>query len=206
MPYYYSEAATADGKIRKRVLKAFDEKDADRQLRKLGLHPMLIESTERIRQRKQEKALHTRHIIRNTMLTVVAISLIGGIAGYLVLLDLKSGQSAVPRGIKTRAPDINLGDTPEERKYAKYVNDLLFKNFPGLFRAVSIESKSLMLVYENEERERLDSDVEESIVAMLARGFQRQFKQKRCDVYLMRNGKEVAGGRFQYGKVTTWVE
>lgn len=203
MPYYYSEAASADGKIRKRVLRAFDEKDADRQLRKLGLRPMLIESTHVIRQKKQEKALHTRHIIRNTVLTVAAISLVGGIAGYLVLLDLKAEQSEVPSGIVAYASDINYGGTPEERKYAKYVDDLLDKNFPGLFRNIVIRKKSVMLVYENEELERLDSNVEESILAMLTRGFQRQFKQKRCDVFLIRNEKPVAKGWYQDRKVTT---
>jgi hypothetical protein len=205
VPYYYSEAATADGQIRKRVLKAYDKKDADRQLRKLGLHPISIETTQHIRQKKQEKVLHRRHIIRNTVLIVVALSLVGGAAGYLVLLDLKSAQSAFPDGILRDASDINYGATPEQRVYANHVNDLLKKNFPGYFRNVNVKTKAVMLIYESEDRPRLDRDVEESVLTMVTRGFQRQFGTRRCEVGFVRDEKTVAEARFQDGKVTTSI-
>jgi hypothetical protein len=206
MPYYYSEAATADGKVRKRILKAFDEKDADRQLRKLGLRPILIESTTTIKKQKQEKALHTRHIVRNTALTVAAISVVVGVAGYLVLLDLRSDQPEIPSGFLAYASDINYGDTPDQREYAKYINDTLNKNFPGQFRTVSIRRKTLMLLYENEERPKLDDTVKESILSMITRGFQRQYNTKRCEVHIVRDEKPVASARYQDGKVTTTIE
>ena len=60
MPYYYFEAATAEGKIQKKILKARDKKDADSRLRGLGLHPMLIENARVAKRKKEQKALHTR--------------------------------------------------------------------------------------------------------------------------------------------------
>jgi hypothetical protein len=206
MPYYYSEAAAADGRIHKRILKAFDEKDADRQLRRLGLHPMFIESTQKLREKKQEKALHTRHIVRNTICIVAAISLVCGIAGYLVLLDLKADQSGVPSGIVAYASDINYGDTPVERRFASHVDELLETNFPGCFRNVTVKKKSVMLIYENEERERLESGVEESILTMLTRGFQREFNTRRCEVFFVRHERTIASARYQDGKVITSFE
>ena len=205
MPYYYSEAAAADGKILKRVVKAFNEKDADRQLRELGLHPMLIESTTVIKKKKQEKTHATRRILRNIMFSVASISLVAGVAAYFVLLDFRAEESAVPTGIVTFASDINYGDTPTQRQFAKQVSDLLENNFPGSFSNVAVRKRSLMLLYENEEIERLDNNIEESIVAMITRGFQRQFETVRCDVFIIRNEKPVAEGRYRDGKVTTLV-
>jgi len=205
VPYYYSEAAAANGKILKRVVKAFDEQDADRQLRKLGLHPMRIESTSAVRKRKHEKTHATRRILRNILFCVASISVVVGVAGYFVLLDFRTEESVIPVGIVLFASDINYGDTPEQRKFAKQVNDLLDNNFPRSFSNVTIRKRSLMLLYENEELERLDSNVEESIVAMVTRGFQRQFDTVRCDVFILRNEKPIAEGHYRDGQVTTSV-
>jgi hypothetical protein len=100
---------------------------------------------------------------------------------------------------------VNYGDTPEQRRFAKEMNDLLNKNFPRSFSNVAIRKRSLMLIYENGELERLDSSVEESIIAMVTRGFQREFETTKCDVFIVRNEKPVAEGRYRNGKVTTAV-
>ena len=54
MPYYYFEAITVDGQVRKKILRARDKKDADKQLRNSGLQPILIESAHAAKKKKQK--------------------------------------------------------------------------------------------------------------------------------------------------------
>jgi hypothetical protein len=203
VPFYYFEAATADGKIQKKVLRAIDRKDADRRLRESGLCPILIESARAVKKKKREKALHTRRTVGNALLFVAGISLVGGIAGYLVMLDLRAAQSTIPAGIISYASNVNYGKTPDQRKFANKVDGLLKSSFPGSFRAVTVRNKSLMLIYADEKRATFNEGSLESIASMVTRGFQRKFDTKTCTVCIVKGEKEIAKGRYWNGKVTT---
>lgn len=210
MPYYYFEAVTAEGRMRKRVLKARDKKDADKQIRSSGLHPVLIESARIAKKRKQERAVHTRRIIRNTFLMVTSISLVGGIATYLIVLDLgkvdRFDVQALSRsGIISKSSSIINAQTKEERDFAREVFGLWEMSFPDTVSGLEIKHKGLMLLYIKTGAEMFGSADLRAMTATLTRAFQRRFDTYNCIVLIVHEDQTVAEGRYQNKNVTVSV-
>lgn len=189
MPYYYFEAVTAEGEIQKKILKARDRSDADSRLRESGLRPMLIESYRAKKKKKKRKALHTRHIIRNTFAVVVSISLVGGVAAYLIVLDLGSIQrfdiqALAKGGIVPEADSVVHAKTPEEREFALGVKRELDASYPDTFGGITIEGKHLMVVYVKERRNLTDDNLRQ-ITSLICSAFQRHFDIKTSTVMVV---------------------
>lgn len=189
MPYYYFEAVTAEGEIQKKILKARDRSDADSRLRESGLRPMLIESYRAKKKKKKRKALHTRHIIRNTFAVVVSISLVGGVAAYLIVLDLGSIQrfdiqKLAKGGIVPEADKIVHAKTPEEREFALGVKSELDASYPDTFGGITIEGRHLMVVYVKERRNLTDDNLRQ-ITSLICAAFQNHFDIKNSTVIIV---------------------
>lgn len=205
VPYYYFEAATADGKIRRKVLKARDKSAADHRIREWGLHPILIESAH-VAKKKRLKTLHVRHIVRDTLLAVTGISLVGGVAAYFIILDFASPdkldvQKLVHSGIVSEASGVIHAKTPEERAFAREVRGVLDSSFPEAFGGITIERKFLMLVYVKERGKLTDADLEH-IASVVTGAFQRRFDSRSCTLLLV-HGKDkqtIAEGRCRRGE------
>lgn len=206
MPYYYFEAVTAEGEIQKKILKARDRSDADSRLRESGLRPMLIESYRAKKKKKKRKALHTRHIIRNTFAIVMSISLVGGVAAYLIVLDLGSIQTfdiqkLAKVGIVTKAESITYARTPEEREFARGVKRELDASYPDTFGGITIEGKHLMVVYVIERRNLTDDDLRQ-ITSLICSAFQKHFDIKTSTVMMVetRSKDTIAEARGRRGE------
>lgn len=210
MPYYYFEAATADGRIRKKILRARDKKDADSRIRSSGLRPMLIESTHAIKKKKQEKALHTRHIVQNTLLTVAGISLVGGIAGYLIMLDFSSAErfdveTLSRSGIVSHASSIINAESQEERDFARDVFGIWDMSYPDSISGIEIKHKGLMLIYVKGGRKKFGDDSLRLLASTVARAFQRRFGTNNCMVLVVHGNDTLAESRYRKGEVKTLV-
>jgi hypothetical protein len=208
VPYYYFEAATADGGIRKKVLKARDKKDADTKIRDFGLRPMRIENYQAVKKKKL-KALHTRHIVRDTLSAVAGISLVGGIAAYFIVLDITSPegldfQSLTRSGIVSETPGIINTKTQEERIFAVEAREALKTMRANAFGGITIDRKFLMIIYIKNLEEFTDEDLE-AVARIMTAGFQRRFKTPSCMVLLVHKGKEIATGQYIDGKIKTKV-
>ncbi len=205
MPYYYFEAVTTDGKIRKKVLKARDKKDADRRLRDSGLRPMLVESTRVVRKKKHEKVLRTRRVVRNTLTSVAALSLIGGVGAYLIVLDLSTVnrfdvQTLSRSGIVAYTPSIINAKTEEERDFAREVFGVWEKSFPDSIRGIEIKHKGLMLLYVKSGRNRFKNDHLRSLASTITYAFQRRFETSNCMLLIVHGDETLAECRFQNEK------
>ncbi|MBI5118482.1 hypothetical protein HZA56_18565 [Candidatus Poribacteria bacterium] len=214
MPYYYFEAATSDGHIQKKILKAKDKKEADKQLRHFGLRPILIEDAHAARKKKQEHQIATRRrvkgVLRKTLIAVAAVSLVGGIATYLILLDLGRGErldvSTLSRsGIVAQSSNIVNAGTPEEREFGREVFGLWEMSFPDTLSGIEIKHKGLMLVYVKQGKERFGEDSLRSLASTIVRAFQRRFQTASCIVLIVHESETVAEGRFQSGEVKVSV-
>ncbi|GAB4335682.1 MAG: hypothetical protein Kow0099_08250 [Candidatus Abyssubacteria bacterium] len=210
MPYYYFEAVTADGHVRKRVLKARDKKDADRQLRSSGLQPFLIESAHIARKKKQEKKVHTHRLVRKTLYGVASLSLVGGVAAYLIVLDLshvdRFDVKALSRsGIISQSSMIIHAKTQEEVDFAREIFSLWEMSFPDTLGGVEIKHKGLMLLYVKTEKERFNKVDLRGMTSALVRAFQRRFDTNNCIVLIVHEDQTIAESRYQYDKVTTAV-
>ncbi len=209
MPYYYFEAATADGGIRKKILKARDKKDADTKIRDFGLRPMRIENYQAVKKKKL-KALHTRHIVRDTLSAVAGISLVGGIAAYFIVLDITSPegfdiQSLARSGIVSETPGIINTKTREEREFAVQAREALELRFSAnSFGGITIERKFLMVIYIKNRKEFTDEDLED-VATIMTGGLYRRFKRPNCMVLLVHKEKTIATGQYTGGKVKTEV-
>jgi len=194
VPYYYCEAATADGRIHKKILKASDKKHADTKIRDSGLRPMWIEDYHVVKKKRQE-ALHKRHIMRDTLLAVAGVSLIGGIAAYFIVLDITSS---------SRTPGIINAETQEEREFAREARRALEASFPDSFGGITIERKFLMIIYIKNRKQFTDEELD-SIVSIMTAGLYRRFEASNCRVFLVhgKRGKveTIAEGRFVRGGV-----
>lgn len=204
MPYYYYEAATTEGRVTRKILKARDKKDADHRLRESGLRPMLIENFRATRKKKEQKALHTRHIIRNTLAVVLGISLVGGVAVYLMVLDLSSiksheVQELADRGIIDKIAPSAIVASGEERPFANGVKEELDAAYPDTFGGITIENHYLMLIYVKKRNNLADSDLRQ-IASLLATTFQKRFDLKSCMVQMVYNEKTIAQARFRLGE------
>lgn len=211
MPYYYFEAAAADGKIQKKILKARDKKDVDLRLRNSGLRPMLVENYRVTKKKKRQKALHTRHIIRNTLSAVACVSLVGGVAAYFVMLDIGSLQrvdlkNLARSGIVREAPGVVSSNSAEGREFASEVLGALNTNYPETFTGATVERKSLMVIYMKKKRSGFSDEALESIVTMLTRAFQREFDTSNCMVFIVRaDGETMAECRYRRGDIQALV-
>ncbi|MBI4830023.1 MAG: hypothetical protein HY801_00385 [Candidatus Lindowbacteria bacterium] len=214
MPYYYFEAATADGQIQKKILKARDKKEADQQLRHFGLRPIVIESAQVVRKKKQEQQLATRRVIkgflRKTFFFVAGISLVGGIATYLVLLDVSRVErldvSTLSRsGIVAQSTNIINAETPEEREFGREVFGLWEMSFPDSLSGIEIKHKGLMLVYVKQGKDRFGEDSLRALASTITRAFQRRFQTANCIVLIAHESETIAESRFQDGNVNTVV-
>jgi hypothetical protein len=212
VPYYYFEAATAEGKIRKQILKARDRKAADHRLRESGLRPMLIENYRTTKKKKKRKALHTRHIVRNSLLVVVCISLVGGVAAYMIILDIGAIEGLTVEKLATSgimpgmAPGIIESDTPEGREYANSVLGILNTNYPDSFSGATIRRKSMMVIYVKKGNAKFTDEFLDSIATMITHDFQREFKTSSCTVFInMGDDETLAESRYRRGQVTTEV-
>ena len=189
MPYYYFEAVTAEGKIQKKLLKARDKAEADTRLRASGLRPMLIESYRVKKKKKQRKALHTRHIIRNTFALVISVSIIGGVGAYLVALDLSSierfdVQKLAKGGIVPEAENLVHAKTPEERVFALGVKRELDASYPGTFGGITVEGRHILIVYVKERRDLTDDGLHQ-VTSLIYTAFQRHFDIKSSIVLMV---------------------
>jgi hypothetical protein len=194
LPYYYFEAVTSEGIIQKKLLKARDKTDADTRLRELGLRPMLIESYRVKKKKTKRKALHTRHIIRNTFAMVVSISLVGGVAAYLIALDLSSiqrfdVQKLAKGGIVPEAEKLIHAKTPEEREFALGVKRELDASYPDTFGGITVEGTHLMIVYVKERRNLTDDNLHQ-ITSLIYAAFQRHFDIKSSIVLMVEVGSK----------------
>lgn len=208
MPYYYYEAATTEGRITKKILKARDKKDADHRLRESGLRPMLIENFKALKKKKEEqKALHTRHIIRNALAAVSGLSLVGGVAAYLIVIDLSSIQNQkfevkdlAKVGIVDEKAEgiINVSDD-EERVFASGVLEELNAAYPNTFGGITIEHKYLMLVYVKSRRNLTDANLRQ-ITSLIATAFQTHFDLKSCTVLMIHKNNTIAEGQCRRGE------
>jgi hypothetical protein len=210
MPYYYFEAVTADGRIRKKHLKAKDKKDADKQLRVLGLRPILIETARVTKKKKQRDQFETRHIVRNRLLFVASISLVVGVAAYLILLDIGSGPSiGVPTltrsGIISQSSSIINAKTQEERDFARQIFAIWEMSFPDSVSGIEIKGKGLMLLYLRVGKERFRRDDLRSIASTVTRAFQRRFDTSGCKVLIVHEDDTLAESEYRDGKVTAKV-
>jgi hypothetical protein len=194
VPYYYYEAATTEGRVTRKILKARDKKDADHRLRESGLRPMLIENFKTTKKKKKQKALHTRHIIRNTLAAVSGISLVAGVAAYLIVLDLGSiqrfdVQKLAKSGMVPEAGKIIHAKTPEEREFATGVKKELDASYPDTFGGITIEDTHLMIVY-IEERRNITDDNLRQITSLIYSAFQRHFNIKSATVIMYDSKKK----------------
>ncbi len=210
MPYYYFEAVTTDGRVRKKVLKARDKKDADQQLRNSGLHPILIESARIARKKKQEKQIGMRRVVRKTLLFTGGISLVGGIAMYLIVLDLSTVnrfdvQTLSHSGIISQSSNIINAKTQEERDFAREIFGIWETNFPDSVSGIEIKHKGLMLLYLKMEGERFGREDLRAMATTLTRAFQRRFDSSECMVLIVHEDKTIAESRYRNHKVTTSV-
>jgi hypothetical protein len=210
VPYYYFEAAAADGQIQKKILKARDKKDADSRLRDSGLRPMLIESARLAKRKKEVKALHTRRIVRNTVATVAGISLVGGIAVYLVLLDVNASEGPdVPMltrsGIISQTSNMIYAETQDERDFARQLYSLWETSFPDSVSGIEIKHKGLLLIYLKPTRRSLRKDDLRVTTTALALAFQRKFETSTCILMVVKGDMTIAESRCSDGEVDTLV-
>lgn len=210
MPYYYFEAVTTDGRVRKKVLKARDKKDADQQLRNSGLHPILIESARVARKKKQEKQIGTRRVVRKTLLFTAGISLVGGIAMYMIVLNFSAVdrfdvQTLSHSGIISQTSSIINAETQEERDFAREIFGIWEMSFPDSVSGIEIKHKGLMLLYLKVGRERFRKEDLRSMATTLTRAFQRRFDTSECMVLIVHEGETIAESRYRNHKVTTSV-
>ena len=208
VPYYYCEAATANGRIHKKILKASDKKHADTKIRDSGLRPMWIEDYHVVKKKRQE-ALHKRHIMRDTLLAVAGVSLIGGIAAYFIVLDVTSSsrldiQQLARSGIVSQTPGIINAETQEEREFAREARRALEASFPDSFGGITIERKFLMIIYIKNRKQFADEELD-SIVSIMTASLYRRFGASNCRVFLVhgKRGKveTIAEGEFVRGEV-----
>jgi hypothetical protein len=214
VPNYYCEAATTEGRVTKKILKARDKKDADHRLRASGLRPMLIENFKTTKKKQKQKALHTRHIIRNTLAAVSGISLVGGVAAYLIILDINSIKSdkltvkkltttGIVSGI---SPSVVQADTPEERTYGGEVLGILNTNYDDSFSGATLRKKTVIIIYVKEGRANFSDEILDSISTMVNYDFQREFGKSDCRVFInLSDEKSLAMSRYHNGTVTTEV-
>ena len=209
MPYYYFEAVADDGQVRKKILKARDRKDADRQIRGSGLHPILIENARTTQKKREEKHVGTRRIFRKTLLLVAAISLVGGIATYLIMLDLSSVerldvQALTRSGIIAETPGVINAETSDEREFAGESRGMWETVFPGSTSGVTVKRKVLMLVYVKAGREMFREEDLSSMTGTLNLAFHKRFNTNSV-VLIVHEGETLAESRFQGGRVKTTV-
>lgn len=209
MPYYYFEAVTDDGQVRKKILKARDRKDADRQIRGSGLHPIFIENAWTVQKKKQARHVDTRRILRRTLFFVAAISLVGGVATYLIMLDLSSVErldvQALKRsGIIAETPGVINAETADEREFAGDCRGMWETVFPGTTSGITVKRKILMLVYVKVGRETFREEDLSSMTGTLNLAFHKRFDNNTV-VLIVHEGETLAESRFQGGRVKTEV-
>jgi hypothetical protein len=206
MVHYYFEAVSADGHIRKKILKARDKKDADKQLRSSGLRPILIEKARVARRKKLERRMEARRIVRKALLSMATFSLVGGVGTYLIVLDLTSVEKidvkALSRsGMISQSNAIIRADSPEERDFARQVYGHLETNFPEATSGMEIRPGGLMLVYVRLGPGLLRKSDLKPLATTLTRGFQKRFDLSTCFVLIVHGNKTMVEGRFRNGKV-----
>ena len=209
MPYYYFEAITVEGRTRKKVLKARDKKEADKRLRDSGLRPVLIENARVVRKKKQQKAIHTRRIVRNAFFSITGVSLAGGIAAYLIMLDIAfrrpDAQTLARSGLVAHSANIINASSPEQRKFARKIYGIWDMNFPESISGIEVKHKSLLLLYVNKEWKGFDEDDLASQASALVQALHRRFHSSDCRVFVVRGEDTLIESRFRRGKVTTYI-
>lgn len=204
MPYYYSEAATVDGRIHKKIVRARDKKDADRQLRSSGLRPMLIE-TARAKKKQKEQKLEKIQRVRNVLFLVGGIAIIS-VGTYLMMLDFDASAkldmgSLSGAGIEN-APSVINATSPEERDFAYEVFRIWEKSFPQTLKSVDSNRKYLMVLYLKTKRSKFKDDELTAMVKTINRFYQRRFDTKVCEVLVVdRKGNTIAKSQFQQGNI-----
>jgi len=210
MPYYYFEAVASDGHIQKKILRARDRKDADRQLRSSGLHPIVIESARVAKKKKQEKQLSTRRIVRNTFLSVTGISLVLGVAIYMVVLDLSHVEGydvkALSRsGIISQSSDIVYARTPEEREFGREMSALWEMHFPDSISGIDIQRKTLMMLHTKKGIEGFAKEDLELTISAMTYALYRRFESPSPIVMIAVKDQIIAEGRYINGEVLAAV-
>lgn len=213
MPYYYFEAVTATGEVRKKVFKARDRTEADRRLRDSGLRPILIESARVAKKRQKAKQYETRKVIRNALSLAASVSVVAGIATYLVMLDLSVSEQPDIKalshsGIVTLSPGVINAETSEEREFARQITTFLNQRFPDFVSGITIKHRSLMMIYVKYDRRAYGSDDEWRLLTKaITTTFQKRFGTTHCTVYVVEKDtqKTLTEGRFRSGEVTTEI-
>ena len=208
MVHYYFEAVNADGNIRKKILRARDKKDADKQLRNSGLRPILIEKARVTRKKKIERRIEIRRFMQKTLLLVTSFSLVGGVGAYLIVLDLatveKLDVKALSRsGMISQSNAIIRADTPEERNFARQIYGYLETNYPEAIKGIEIRRKGLMLLDVRLGKGGLRKRDLQTLASTLTRGFQDHFDTATCIVLIVHKDETIAESRFRGGDVTT---
>ena len=211
MVHYYFEAVTADGHIRKRILKAIDKKDADKQLRNSGLRPILIERARTTRKKKVEKRMEVRRLMQRTLLLVTTVSLVGGVGAYLIVLDLASVEKldvkALSRsGMISQSNAIIRGDSPEDRAFARQIYGFLEAKFPEAISGIEVRNKGLMLLDVRLGKGGLRKADIRPLATTLTRGFQQHYDTSTCLVLIAHKNETIAESRFRHGDVKTVVD
>jgi hypothetical protein len=210
MPYYYFEAITVTGHTQKKVLKARDKKEADKRLRNSGLQPILIENAHVAKKKKQAKKVQTRRTFRNTLLTVASVSLVGGIAAYLMMLDVGSpdkfkSKTLARSGIVAHSTNIINAKTREEREFAREMFGIWEMAFPDSVSGIEINHKGLMLLYVKEGKGDFNKDDLRFQAESMVRALQRRFEASNCIVLVVRGEKTLAEAKFRKKKVEVTV-
>lgn len=208
MPYYYFEAVASDGHVQKKILRARDKKDADRQLRNSGLQPIVIESARVAKKKKQEKQLTLRRMVRNTLLFVAGISSVLGVAIYFVVLDLSHVEGydvkALSRsGIISQSSDIVYARTPEEREFGREMSALWETHFPDSISGIDIQRKTLMMLHTKRGIEGFTKEDLESVTSAMTYALQRRFESPSPIVMIAHNDEIIAEGRYINHEVIT---
>jgi len=210
MPYYYFEAVSIEGRTQKKILKARDKKEADKRLRDSGLQPILIENAKITRKKKQQKKVTTRRTVRSTLFSVAGVSLVGGIAAYLIMLDMSKVnrfdvQTLARSGVVADTPGIINAKPGEQRDFAREVFGAWEMIYPDTLSGIEVKHKGLMLLYFKPGRKRFHKDDMKLRVSSIASAFHRRFETTNCMVLGSRGDETLFESQFRDGKVETTV-
>lgn len=210
MPYYYFEAVSIKGRTQKKVLKARDKKEADKRLRDSGLQPILIENAKIAREKKQQKKVTTRRTVRSTLFFVAGVSLVGGIAAYLIMLDVSKVnrfdvQTLTRSGMISQSSSIINANTQEGVDFAREVFGIWQMSFPDTLSGIEIKHNGLMLIYIKSGKKRFREEDLNSLASTLALALNRRFDNASSMVLVVRDDKTLVESQVRKGRIETTV-
>lgn len=210
MPYYYFEAVSIEGRTQKKILKARDKKEADKRLRDSGLQPILIENAKIARKKKQQKKVAVRRTACSMLSFVAGVSLVGGIAAYLIMLDVSKVnrfdvQTLARSGQVSVNPGIINAKTQEERDFGRDVFGAWEMVFPDTIRGIDIRHKGLMLINFKQGKRRFNKEDMKQQASVIAYAFHRRFNKTNCLVLGSRGDETLFESQCRDGKVETTV-